>query len=283
MSAESYILVGTAVSRSPSPAMMNAAFKAVGVPASYRAESIEAGGLAEFFSGCKRAGIAGVSVTMPFKTEIMPLLDVLDERAKEVGAVNTVKRVEKSYSGFNTDIDGILKPLHVLAKERKLMRGAVIGAGGAARAFVGAMHRLGCREVSVVARNRPHASRVLGELGQRFPDMTLRVFRIERGDIEKLGEIDILFNAAPIGGNGARVPKELFALLKGGPVVFDAVYDPVETELVREARRWRCPTIPGHEMLLWQGLAAFEIWTGTKGPEETMREALIDALRGRAR
>src|SRR2546428_13934372 len=125
--------------------MMNAAFKAVGLPASYRAESIEGGGLAEFFSGCKRAGIAGVSVTMPFKTEIMPLLDVLDERAKEVGAVNTVKRVEKSYSGFNTDIDGILKPLHALAKERKLMRGAVIGAGGAARGFVGAVHRLGCR------------------------------------------------------------------------------------------------------------------------------------------
>src|SRR5213594_3939596 len=102
--------------------MMNAAFKAVGVPASYRAESIEAGGLAEFFSGCKRTGIAGVSVTMPFKTEIMPLLDVLDERAREVGAVNTVKRVEKSYSGFNTDIDESLKPLPVLAQERKMMK-----------------------------------------------------------------------------------------------------------------------------------------------------------------
>jgi len=278
LSAESYILVGTAVSRSPSPVMMNRAFKALGLPASYRAESIEAGGLADFFSRCKRTRIAGVSVTMPFKTEIIPLLDVLDERAREVGAVNTVKRGVKSYSGFNTDVDGILKPLHALGKPRKLTRGAVIGAGGAARAFVGAMHRLGCRDVAVVARNPPRARRVLGELGQRFPDMTLSVFRIEEREIDRLGEIDVLFNAAPIGGNGAEIPKELFALLKGGPVVFDAVYDPVETELIREARRLRCPTVPGHEMLLSQGLAAFEIWTGMKGPEEIMREALLDAL-----
>jgi shikimate dehydrogenase len=224
-----------------------------------------------------------MSVTMPFKTEIIPLLDILDGGAREVGAVNTVKRDAKRYSGFNTDIDGILKPLHALAKQAKLTRGAVIGAGGAARAFVGAMHRLGCREVAVIARNPPRARRVLSELGERFPGMTLSVFGIERREIEKLGEIDILFNAAPIGGNGAEIPKEVFALLKGGPVVFDAVYDRVETELVAEARRQQCPTVPGHEMLLSQGLAAFEIWTGMKGPEDIMREALLDALRGGAR
>src|SRR5712691_1303866 len=278
-----YILVGTAVSKSPSPAMMNVAFKALGLPATYRAESIEAGSLADFVLRCKRTRIAGMSVTMPFKTEIIPLLDSLDDRAREVGAVNTVRRDSESYSGFNTDIDGILKPLRALAKHRKLTRGAVIGAGGAARAFVGAMHHLGCRAVAVLARNPPRARRILGELRESFPEMTLSVFGIERGELDKLGEIDILFNAAPIGGNGARIPKKLLALLKSRPVVFDAVYDPVETELAREARRWHCPTVPGHEMLLSQGLAAFEIWTGMKGPEEIMRKALLDALRGGGR
>ncbi len=283
MSAESYVLVGTSVDASPTPAMMNDAFRAKGITASYRAESIEAGNLAAFFRGCKDRRIGGLSVTMPFKTEIVPLLDRVDERAKEVGAVNTVKREVSGYSGFNTDIDGILGPLRSIGRGVRFRRGAVIGAGGAARAFVGAMHRLGCLDIFVLARNQPRARTLIQELGRRFSGMSLSASGMKSGAIGKLGAVDVLFNAAPIGGNGARLPRKIFSLLKGTPVVFDAVYDPIETDLLREARRLRCPTVPGYEMLLYQGTAAFEIWTGKKAPKEIMRKVLLAKLRARIR
>ncbi len=279
MSTKSYVLVGTAVSRSPSPAMMNEAFRAMAVPAVYTAESIESDGLTNFFRSCGRRGLAGLNVTTPFKSEIIPLLDALDEGARRLGAVNTVKRSGDNYVGFNTDIEGIVGPLRSLAGRGRLRRGAVIGAGGAARAFVGAMQSLGCREVSAIVRNPPRARRAFEELGKKFPEMSLRVIGIEGNELGKLRDIEILFNAAPIGGDGARVPDEIFALLKGSPIVFDAVYDPVETELVTAARKRDCPTILGYEMLLSQGAAAFEIWTGASAPREVMREALLHKLR----
>ncbi|HLQ03494.1 MAG TPA: hypothetical protein VK114_01740, partial [Nitrososphaerales archaeon] len=175
MSTKSYVLVGTAVSRSPSPAMMNEAFRAMAVPAVYTAESIESDGLTNFFRSCGRRGLAGLNVTTPFKSEIIPLLDALDEGARRLGAVNTVKRSGDNYVGFNTDIEGIVGPLRSLAGRGRLRRGAVIGAGGAARAFVGAMQSLGCREVSAIVRNPPRARRAFEELGKKFPEMSLRV------------------------------------------------------------------------------------------------------------
>ncbi len=281
MSAESYVLVGTSVDTSPTPAMMNEAFRASGIAATYKAESIEANNLADFFRGCKNERIGGLNVTMPFKTEIVPLLDSVDERARKVGAVNTVKREASGYSGFNTDIDGIVAPLRALGRGARFRRGAVIGAGGAARAFVGAMHLLRCREIFALVRNPPRARPIFRELGRRFSNMTLSVSGMKSEEIRKLGAVDVVFNATPIGGDGARIPGKLFTLLKDSPVVFDAVYDPIETDLLREARRLRCPTVPGYEMLLSQGAAAFEIWTGTKAPKELMREALLLNLRVR--
>jgi len=271
---DSYRLLGGDVSRSPSPAMMNAAFDATGVDASYEAVSVGR----EEFRGRFLALIGevrGMNLTIPFKSEVLPLLDGLDEVSARIGAANVVAKSGSRCIGHNTDVNGITAPLKEHGAER-VGRALLLGAGGAARAFCEAMSQIGCSEVTVAVRDRAKGENFVSEMKRIFPKI-----RFDTVAIDGIGgaEADLLFNATPM-GSGAPLPEALKRVIYGHVTVFDAVYRPMKTELLRAAEEMGSPIICGYEMLLNQGTKAFELWTGKTAPRGAMEAALRSSLEG---
>jgi len=276
-----YCVVGKDVTHSPSPAMMNAAFKTLGIDADYRQVSVPEQGFVREFSHLLSSRVKGMNVTIPFKTVVIPLLAGLDAVATRIQAVNTVKMEEDGrYLGHNTDPDGIQEPLRPLTASLDVRNALLIGAGGAARAFCEAMNRMGIIDVSVVIRGSARSRDFVPEMEKAFPRMNFTTAAMD--DLRHLNH-DLVFNASPMGSDGGPLPQELRRLLPGSKVVFDAVYRPRETNLLAEAKKNGAQVIHGEEMLLWQGMAAFKLWTGKEAPEKEMRRALHAALRGARR
>jgi shikimate dehydrogenase len=254
--------------------MMEAAFHELGVDAVYQSSNVKASELDSTFAELKDSDLKGANVTIPHKMSIVRLLDSLDEVSSRIRAVNTIKEENGKYRGFNTDVDGIVGPLRSRGISR-VGRAVVLGTGGAARAFCQAMHILGCANLLVIYRSRERAAGFIAGIRDKFPDIM-----VESASTDALPdwEPDLLFNASPAGANGVPLPLELDRLLEGGPTAFDAVYFPVDTELVRLATELGCQVVYGHEMLLHQALKSFQIWTGRAPPADAMSMALHDAL-----
>jgi shikimate dehydrogenase len=277
---DQYCVIGKDVSRSPSPAMMNAGFKSLGIDSEYSPVSVPETGFPREFRRLMDSRFKGMNVTIPFKTAVIPLLAGLDAVATRIQAVNTVKMEEdedRRYLGHNTDPDGILGPLMAVSAPLKVRNALLIGAGGAARAFCEAMNRMGCRDVAVAVRDVERSRRFVQDMEKAFTRMNLTLASMD--DLRHLNH-DLVFNASPMGAAGEPLPKELKRVLPGSKVVFDAVYRPRETRLLEEAKRNGSEAIRGEEMLLHQGTAAFRLWTGKDAPEKAMREALLEALQG---
>jgi shikimate dehydrogenase len=273
--ADRYLLLGEKTSNSPTPRMMNAAFEALGLNAVYEAYNIEATGLSSAFANLKNSGVSGLNVTIPHKVSILQFLDSLDPVSTKIEAVNTVKREGASYRGFNTDVDGILQPL----KSKGFMRikhACVLGTGGAARAFFGAMHDLGCTELTVISRDPRKGAGFVSSMSSAFPEMRIEIDSTDHLPNEPA---ELFFNASPAGANGISLPEGVERVLDEKTTVFDAVYFPVETELIGLAKEVRCPIIYGHEMLLYQCLKSLQIWTHQTPPAHLVRKVLFDFLK----
>jgi len=262
-----YGLLGQDVQRSLSPILHNRGFEATGFDGVY--VPLEAEALGPFVQAIPDLGLAGFSVTRPYKVEILPFLQEVDETAALCESVNTVVVHDGLLQGSTTDGTGVLLPL----KRRLDVKGrpvVILGAGGAARAAALALTRKGAK-VTLLARDLGQAEFVAAAVG------------CAGGDLEDLRghEWDVLINATPVGGIAA--PDETLvpaAAHRAGSVVLDMVYEPLETRLLREARAAGCATIGGIEMLVAQATVQFETWTGLEAPVEEMRQtALLVAQR----
>jgi shikimate dehydrogenase len=261
--------VGRDVVNSLSPVLHNAAFAATGIDAVQ--VPIEADSVDSFIAALPGLRLAGFSVTRPYKNEIVPRLNEVDDTAKAFGSVNTVTARDGRLCGTTTDGVGLLAAL-TQRIDPNGKRVAIVGAGGAARAAVGALTQRGAT-VTLLSRRPEQARDLAKEMGCASADLAT----LSRCEWE------ILINATPVGSSvmpGALpVPAET---LRGGAVVLDMVPLPRETPLLREARQRGCVAIAGGEMLLGQAVAQFEIWTGKPAPVGVMREALEGALGGGA-
>ncbi len=262
-----YALLGRPVAHSLSPAMHNAAFRELGVNAVYVAFPVT--DLAQAVAGLRGLAIAGVSVTIPFKEEIIPLLDELDPQAGRIGAVNTVVNKDGRLGGYNTDWLGALAALRTqtgLRGEHFLL----LGAGGAARAIAFGLIEAG-GQVSVTDLDPTRAT----ALARDFPVEALPLGALS------LSPATVLINATPVGmaPQGEEIPLDP-ELLPRFRLVMDLVYRPLQTRLLREARIRGCQTITGLEMLIRQGTAQFELFTGRPAPVEVMSRAAYAALEG---
>jgi 3-dehydroquinate dehydratase/shikimate dehydrogenase len=227
--------------------------------------------LADLLTLVREVPISGLAVTMPLKEEILKHLERTDPLSEKVGACNTVVRsADGKLYGFNTDVAAVVRPL-----ERRLsLKGArvlVMGAGGAARAAVFGLKDKGA-EVFVMNRTP--------EAGQKLARQA-KAKNIKREQLAKTN-FDVIVNATPAGMAGTKTqsllePKEINARL-----VFDLVYNPLETPLIRMARDKGIPVITGVEMFVHQGARQFEIWTGKPAPEEDMLRVVVHALRQQA-
>jgi 3-dehydroquinate dehydratase/shikimate dehydrogenase len=264
-----YGVAGDPVAHSLSPAIMNAAFRRENVNAVYLA--LHAKTLKDLLNCVREIPIHGISVTMPYKEAILPYLDNTDSHTAKVGACNTVVRAQdgKLY-GFNTDASAVVRPL-----ERRLLtlegtRILVIGAGGAARAAVFGLKERGA-EVYILNRSAAPARKLAHQARARI---------MKRVELKKLA-FDVIINATPAGmGNTRQTPlqeKEINARY-----VFDMVYDPAETRLLKLAQARGAQIIPGIEMFVHQAARQFEIWTGKPAPWDEMLRVVLLALQERA-
>jgi 3-dehydroquinate dehydratase/shikimate dehydrogenase len=264
-----YGVAGNPIRSSLSPIMMNTAFRRETVNAVYLA--LQANKLSDLLKLVHEIPIQGLSVTMPLKEEIMAHLEKTDPLSAKIGACNTVLRAQdgKLY-GFNTDVAGITGPL----EKRLLLRGAkvlVLGAGGAARAAVFGLRDKGA-EVFILNRTAETAQKLARQSGAKT---------IKKDAVAKTA-FDVIINATPIGMTGIKANQLLEAKDLNTKLVFDLVYNPLETPLLRMARQKGIPIITGIEMFVQQGARQFEIFTGKPAPEEEMLRVVIHALRQQA-
>ena len=249
-----YGVIGNPVRHSLSPIIHNGAFKRLGWNAVYMAFEVK--NIEEALRGVRGLGVRGVSVTLPFKTEVVPLLDKVEGMAKKIGAVNTIVNRNGRLIGYNTDCDAALEAL----EERMEMKGkriVLLGAGGAARAIGFGLHERGNSFV-VVNRSKQRGRALSGELGCDYLPMSSLV-KMKAEEFEA----DVVINATSLGMSpregDSPLPRQF---LKEGMTVMDIVYQPLHTKLLREAKANGCMTVDGLEMFIRQGMAQFEIWTG---------------------
>jgi shikimate dehydrogenase len=264
-----YGIMGHPVAHSLSPALHNAAFQACGLNKVY--VPFDVVDLPRAMDGFRALGVGGVSVTIPHKQAIIPHLDDIDPVAEKIGAVNTLLIEDNHIRGYNSDWIGANKALETIV-DLPAATVLVLGAGGAARAIAFGLKEKGA---TVMIANRTVSK---GEALAR--DLNCEYFPLS--EIEDL-EADALVNATSIGmlpaPEATPAPQ---ALLQNIKAVMDAVYAPMETRLLAEAKQLGCKTVDGTQMLLFQGVAQFELWTGRAAPVEIMRKQLFSHLKGNA-
>ena len=261
-----YGVAGNPIKSSLSPVMMNTAFRRETVNAVYLA--LQSHKVTDLLKLVHEIPIQGLSVTMPHKQEIMAHLEKTDPLSAKIGACNTVLRTQdgKLY-GFNTDVAGIVGPL----EKRMSLRGAkalVLGAGGAARAAVFGLRDKGA-DVFILNRTAETAQKLAKQSGSKT---------IKKEAMAKT-PFDVIINATPVGMAGHKSAQLLDGKDLNTKLVFDLVYNPLETPLIRLARQQNIPIITGVEMFVQQGARQFEIWTGKPAPEEEMLRVVIHSLR----
>lgn len=265
-------VLGWPLKHTLSPAIHNAAFRALGLDWVYFAWPVAPEYLPAAVGGIRALGAMGANVTMPHKEAVVGLLDEISADAKAVGAVNTIQRFGDRLIGHNTDVDGFKQFLSDDAGvDAAGCSALVVGSGGAARAVVRALVDLGAAGIAIVARSGAKASIV----GKIAPDVTV-VERWERAD-KLAGAADFIVNATPLGADGEDpLPHARF---RPGQFVVDLIYVPPTTPLVRRARASGASASNGLGMLVHQAAASFRIWTGMDPSVEAMSAAALRSMR----
>ena len=273
-------LIGDPVEHTMSPVMHNAAFRKTGVDYIYLPFRVRKEELDKAMEGMRALNIRGLNVTIPHKVTVLQFLDKLDSLAEKIEAVNTIVNDDGVLTGYNTDASGFLQALLEKGIEPKGKNVVILGAGGASRAI---SFILADRGANPVILNRllelDWAKELAGKISQTF-NKEVDALELNRENlVETLGKADILVNATSLGMNPnidqTPVPSDL---LRPGLIVFDIVYNPIKTSLLKEAEAAGAETIGGLDMLVWQGALAFEKWTGRKAPAGLMKEEAIKLL-----
>lgn len=259
-------VIGDPIEHSLSPQMHNVGYKALGinkgnllVPVKVKKEKLK-----RFIEAVRALRINGISVTVPHKETTIKYLDKVDETAKKIGAVNTVLNEGGKLIGYNTDWIGAIAAL----EKRTNLKGkkvAVFGAGGAARAIVFGLTKKGVK-VKIFNRSVDRAKELAKEFNCSFGDIK---------EVGKIRDFDIIINATSIGMNEEKSPIDK-NLIQKGQIVMDAVYTPKETTLLKNAKEKKAEVVYGYEMLLYQGVEQFKMYTGLDAPVEEMRKVLIN-------
>jgi shikimate dehydrogenase len=284
---------GHPVRHSASPAMQNAAFAALGLNWKYLAFDVDPSQLREAITGAQIMGFVGLNLTLPHKLLAVDLVDALHRDAKTWGAVNTIRFEGRDASGdwkpvwsvapkevrthgFNTDADAIVQSLREdLGFDPAGKRVLLLGAGGAGRVAALRLAVANVAELFLVNRTASKAEEVAREISTRVPAVKVQIGY-------PADEVDLLLNATSLGlkaDDELPLDRAKFPLRKAS-AVYDMIYRPAETPLLKAAKAAECRVANGIGMLLHQGVQALELWTGMKAPITVMREALVKNVYG---
>ena len=273
-------IIGYPVEHSLSPLMHNAALTAAELDYWYLPFAVHPDRLGDAVAGMRALGITGFSVTIPHKVAVIPFLDQLDETAEAAGAVNTVASRDGRLIGYNTDGDGLIKSLASEVGFSCAEFGTIIivGAGGASRGAVAAFCRSGASRIIIINRSREKAEEVAMICGNKYPGT--EIIATDNSNVLQpyLEETSLLVNSTSLGMKGEPFP---FINLKDLPptaAVYDMVYAPPVTPLLKDAMSRGLKNANGLGMLAAQGEIAYQIWTGFSPPSGVMRKALFETL-----
>lgn len=281
-------LIGNPVAHTVSPVLQNSFFTAMGINGVYLPFRVPAGSIGEAVKGLKSLGFAGFNVTIPYKYDIIGLTDEINEEVKLLGAANTVKIINRKLYAYNTDADGFAR-----AFEEQTGTGfegksvCVLGAGGTAKALAVKIALKGARLVHIINRTETKAIELASNIN------SILTGRGSAGNVAiaagsdsdeaflQLKECDIIVNTTSVGMHPDidNCPLKREFVFQSRQIVYDTIYNPVQTVLLKNAKACGCKTVNGAGMLFHQGLRAFEIWTETAVPQNISNDLLVKFLK----
>ena len=274
-----YAVIGDPIGHTLSPAMHNAAFRAVKMDAVFLAFKVGPTQVEGAMSGMRGLGIKGLNVTMPDKNAVIPHLDEIDETARLLGSVNTILNEDGRLRGFSTDGAGVHRALEENGVEVKGKKLVLLGAGGAARAIAFTL-AVETKELVILNRTSEKITDLAETLNAKFHKKINTALLTSTNIEESLKDADVLINATSVGmhPNYKHSPIKPDCL---GPdlAVMDIIYNPLETKLAKDAKVAGAKVVSGLDMLVYQGAASFEIWTGKAAPVEVMRQAALNQIK----
>lgn len=277
-------VIGDPVEHSLSPQIHNTAFSAADENMVYTAFHVRRGDLERAMAGVRALGIHGLSVTIPHKVDIIPFLDEIDPEALAIGSVNTVLNSSGTLIGCSTDGPGAVRALRASSVDPEGSNILVLGSGGAARAVSFALKALDpAPDITILGVELDELDRLVGDLNRREHSRhSAKVRGAELTDISlssAMRDADFLVHSTPVGmspdSDRSLVPPDLF---RPEQVVFDVVYTPRRTRLLRDAESTGAKTVSGLGMFVNQAAIQFELWTGKKAPLDAMTRAVEEAL-----
>lgn len=271
-------VIGNPVEHSISPMLHNTLCRHFGVDIIYVPFKVEKSDLDNAVKGMKAINILGFNITIPYKKDIMKYIDDNTKEALLMGAVNTVKNIDGRFYGYNTDAEGFSRSFKQESRTNfRDKKVALIGAGGAARAIAVKVAMEGARKIYVVNRTESKAREFIEMINGNVKNIAEYTLLDKNYISSVFKESEIIINTTSVGmyPNIYESPTDKFDIFSKGQIVYDVIYNPTKTKFLIEAENMGCKTINGLGMLFYQGMYAFEIWTGIKLTEEVIKELNI--------
>jgi len=276
-------LIGYPLSHSLSKVIHEAALKSVNLEGSYEILETDPEDIVSRLKFLKSNGFQGFNVTIPLKVPVTLFLSNVDNVASVAGCSNTIKITEdKQLFGYNTDVYGFVEAIPTeFRKEMQGAKVAVLGNGGAARAVGVGLSILKVAKIDFFVRNIVNASDMADTLRRSFPNTDIHCRQLQ--SLTDLSEYKMLVNTTPIGMRSkamgiSPIDEDVIKTMDKSSILYDIVYNPLKTELIKLAKKHEIPTIYGLDMLIYQGAKAFEIWTGKKPDIQKMKIAALEEL-----
>ncbi|WP_085508935.1 shikimate dehydrogenase [Thalassobacillus devorans] len=272
-------LIGNPIKHSLSPWIHTRLLNQANIAGSYELYEMEPGSFKEQVSFLRKEALDGFNVTVPFKQKIMTELDDIDEQAKLLGAVNTVKNLDSKWIGYNTDGKGFLHSLRAKYPELfdKNIKALIIGAGGAAKGIYHTLKNETTGHIDIANRTSERAKEMM-EAGAESGNVDILTLQEAES---RIADYDLIIQTTTVGMK-PNVDQQIISLrnLSEDTIVSDIVYQPLMTSFLKEAQAKGARIHQGHEMLLYQAVYAFEIWTGISVEESRLLEELEEQLKG---
>ena len=267
-----YAVIGDPIDHSLSPTIHNAAFRKLDMDCTYIAYKISKEELEEGILSLKKIDIKGFNVTIPHKINIMKYLDKLDQNSSIIGACNTVVNCDGVLKGFNTDMEGFIDPIKKKKIEIKESNVLLLGAGGAARAIIAGFAKEKAKKITIINKTWEKAK----ELAQFSKKIGLdsQVIKFEEVSTIPLNDFKFIVNATSIGLKDEATPINT-GTLNERSIVYDIVYKPIQTDLIKKSKSMGATIIYGYEMLLGQAVRSFEIWHKINAPYDVMKQSIL--------
>ena len=267
-----YCLLGNGIKNSLSPIIHNSFFQSNKLESYYTTLNVNSNDLKTILDTLCKLNFRGANVTIPHKTDIIPYLDSLDSLANSVNAVNTVLYENEKLIGYNTDVEGFMKPLRKNIQRFDNKKAVILGSGGASKAVLYGLINANCKELIVLNRTIENARQIVTKLDSDIP---ISCHVLNQKTIDSLSDVDIMINTVPLHKTNTILD---FHSDLGIKLAYDLEYLPKETNFIKQMKSLNADLIYGYEMLLSQAKLSFQIWTGIIPSDDSIDDKILSIL-----